>query len=216
MHNEGDAIARVDGYVISVAGAGSKVGKRMKIRIERATRTSAYAVLTSARPLERPVEAADLAELEVEIKPRPRRRPPAKKNVEEALPEADPEESAEPEPAAVEAPAAGGAEERPVAPRRKTRRGSRGGRGRTKKKVVEGVAPEVVVEAPPEPEQEPDASAEAEPPSPKTDDAAERPKRKTRRGSRGGRNRRRRTPVADGAKGADAPVTAFAAEEEPG
>jgi ribonuclease E len=200
----------VDGYVISVAGAAGKVGKRMKIRIERATRTSAYAVLTSARPRERPVEAADLAELELEGKPRSRRRPPRKK-VAETPPAVGRDEGAEGETDEVDEPTAGAGER----PRRKTRRGSRGGRGRTKKKVAAEITPEGAVDASePEPEQE--ASVGAASDGSQADGEPDRPRRKTRRGSRGGRNRRRRAPGADGAEGAEVPVGTFAADEEPG
>jgi ribonuclease G len=86
-------------------------------------------------------------------------------------------------------------------PKKKTRRGSRGGRGRKKKAAVaaDGAAPNGA-EAVPEPEPEPEpleAVPKAETPSPNGDEpVAEKPKKKTRRGSRGGR-RRKKKPAGD-------------------
>jgi len=214
--NEGDAIARLDGYVIAVAGAGSKVGRRMKIRIERATRTSAYAVLTSTKAVEKPVEATDLDELETDAKPK-RRRSRAKKPAELAVEEQVAEDALAGEPAA-EMPGAE-AEERP---KKRTRRGSRGGRGR-KKKVTDAGAPmaaETVELKPPETEEvEPDTPVE---PEQAPEDGQEvTPRKKTRRGSRGGR-RRKRPPAVDGDQPLEAEpapaeaVGLFAGEEEDG
>jgi ribonuclease G len=45
MYNVDDAVAKVDGYIISVAGAGRFVGQKRLVRIEDAGRTSATAVL---------------------------------------------------------------------------------------------------------------------------------------------------------------------------
>lgn len=45
MYNPDDAIARIDGYVVSVAGASKDVGKDRKVHIDRVTRTCAYASL---------------------------------------------------------------------------------------------------------------------------------------------------------------------------
>ena len=209
--DEGDAIARLDGYVIAVAGAGSKVGRRMKIRIERATRTSAYAVLTSAKTVEKPVEATDLDELEPAATPKPRRRS-AKKPVEPPAEGQAAEEPAAEEPAAEEAEAEAPGAEVEARPKKRTRRGSRGGRGR-KKKVVGAETPEAVgVEPPAE-------IVEAEPAGEGVQEV--KPKKKTRRGSRGGR-RRKRPVTAEGEQPAEAgpalgePVTSFAGEEERG
>ena len=47
-HHPDDAIGRLDGYVIAVAGAAGQVGETVRARIERATRTVAYAVLADA------------------------------------------------------------------------------------------------------------------------------------------------------------------------
>jgi ribonuclease G len=45
MYNVDDAVAKVDGYIISVAGGGPFVGQKLLVRIEEAGRTSATAVL---------------------------------------------------------------------------------------------------------------------------------------------------------------------------
>ncbi|HMI69668.1 MAG TPA: hypothetical protein VK510_06710, partial [Solirubrobacteraceae bacterium] len=45
MYAVDDAVAKVDGYIISVAGGGSHVGEKRLVRIEEAGRSSATAVL---------------------------------------------------------------------------------------------------------------------------------------------------------------------------
>ena len=45
MYNVDDAVAKIDGYVISVGGAGRLVGSKVLVRIEEAGRTSARAVV---------------------------------------------------------------------------------------------------------------------------------------------------------------------------
>jgi ribonuclease G len=71
LHEDEDAIARLDGYVITVAGAGGSVGKKVKVRIEHAGRTSAHAVLAEPSPDGRP--ETEGAEEEAE-RPPPRER----------------------------------------------------------------------------------------------------------------------------------------------
>ena len=44
MYNEDDAVAKIDGYIISVAGGGGHVGEKRLVRIEEVGRTSAGAV----------------------------------------------------------------------------------------------------------------------------------------------------------------------------
>ena len=45
MYNVDDAIAKIDGYVISVSGGGAFVGEKKMIRIDDVKRTAAYASL---------------------------------------------------------------------------------------------------------------------------------------------------------------------------
>jgi ribonuclease G len=133
LHAETDAIARLDGFVITVAGAAGQVGEKVSIRIEDVGKTSARAVLASV-------------------------------NGEK--------------------------------PRKKTRRGSRGGRGR-KKKPVEQAPAEVgaVVEEAEAPEAE------------EKDKPADVKKRKTRRGSRGGRGRKKKPVESAPEAGQEGPLS---------
>jgi ribonuclease G len=50
MYSPGDAVAKVDGYVISVTGAGPYVGEKHLVRIDEAGRTAALASLLDAEP----------------------------------------------------------------------------------------------------------------------------------------------------------------------
>ncbi len=49
MYNVDDAVAKIDGYIVSVAGGGVHVGEKRLVRIEEAGRTSATAVLVDDR-----------------------------------------------------------------------------------------------------------------------------------------------------------------------
>jgi ribonuclease G len=140
-HEERDAIARLNGYVVTVTGAGDRVGEKVKIRIERATRTAAYAVLADgAAPAQAPADDGASEEPKPSTRPRRARRGSRggrgrkKKTAATATATAEVKEEAPAETSA-EAPT-----EEKEKPKRKTRRGSRGGRGR-KKKTVES-APE--------------------------------------------------------------------------
>jgi ribonuclease G len=48
MYSPGDAVAKVDGYIISITGGGNYVGEKHMVRIEEAGRTSAVASLVDA------------------------------------------------------------------------------------------------------------------------------------------------------------------------
>jgi ribonuclease G len=50
MYSPGDAVAKVDGYLISVTGGGDYVGQKQLVRIEEAGRTSAIASLIDVPP----------------------------------------------------------------------------------------------------------------------------------------------------------------------
>ena len=47
MYNEDDAVAKLDGYVVSVSGAASLVGERTLVRIEQVGRSAAVASLVN-------------------------------------------------------------------------------------------------------------------------------------------------------------------------
>jgi ribonuclease G len=130
LHDSSSAVGRVDGFAVSVGGASKLVGRKVKVHVERVLDGTAYAQLLSPAPAASagpPVTAESEAE-------KPTRRARARK-VEEVLPEEvaeTPGEEAEAEAEAPEAVAAG-PEESEAPPKRKTRRGSRGGRGRKRK-----------------------------------------------------------------------------------
>jgi ribonuclease G len=130
LHAEADAIARLDGYVITVAGGASHVGEKVGIRIEDVGKTSARAVLAA---------------------------------------------------------------ENGTKPKKKTRRGTRGGRGRKKK--TEAATPTVE-----------DVGAGHAPPDEESPPAEEKPKKKTRRGSRGGRGRKKKAVESAPEAGQESPL----------
>jgi ribonuclease G len=203
LHDSTVGVGKVDGLDVSVAGAAKLVGKKVNVEIERVLDGTAYATLVArSADGEQPITAEGEAE-------KPTRRAPAKKAEVEA--EADTgTETAEPETAEPE---------EGERPKKKTRRGSRGGRGR-KKPATNGAAPlEAPVEAKihvPDPELGSEAS-ESEPSSSNGDAAeaadteAPKPKKKTRRGTRGGRNRRKK-PATSGVATADAEADASGSE----
>jgi ribonuclease G len=219
-HDVNSAVGKVDGLVVCVGDASRMVGKNAKVQIERVLNGTAYATLvTRTKQVEPPITAEGEAE-------KPTRKPPARKKqggtkaeepVEEPV-EAEEEISEEPEedePEAVEAeatPEAAPEADGAPAPKKKTRRGSRGGRRRKKPATAatssadgDGEGPKIHVPDPDlgraaeadEPEPAPEAAATSES-APSENGAGEdtpKPKKKTRRGSRGGR-RRRKSPAA--------------------
>ena len=49
MYNPGDAVAKIDGYIISITGGGAYVGEKHLVRIDEVGRTAAVASLVDAR-----------------------------------------------------------------------------------------------------------------------------------------------------------------------
>jgi ribonuclease G len=217
LHDPSVGVAKIDEYEISVSGAASLVGKRVKVRVERVLGGMAYASLVRDRAeVPAPITAEDLAE-----RPTRQQRPKASTRQAPAEPEAEPE-AGEVDAALVEGAPADGDEEAPK--KRKTRRGSRGGRRRRKTPaVVPAEAAELPVNGPIEPVEvsvaiprihlpevtlgrEPEQTDNGTGEEAATDAATEAPKRKrTRRGSRGGRGRRKKA----------AAVVEAAAESDP-
>ncbi len=108
-HFDDAGLARLDKYLISVAGAANQVGKKVKARIERTTSTVAYGVLADAVEPERPVDPE--TELEaLEAAGEPILAKPKAKGLEAAV-AAEPE-SPEPTPRR-ESPRSAPREERP-------------------------------------------------------------------------------------------------------
>jgi len=50
MYNEDDAVAKLDGYIVSVSGAASLVGERTLVRIDKVGRSAAVASLVNPPP----------------------------------------------------------------------------------------------------------------------------------------------------------------------
>jgi ribonuclease G len=227
LHDVDAGVGKLDGLNICVADAAKQVGKKVNVQVERVLDDAAYATLISqAAAVDEPITAESEAE-----KPTRRAAAPATRaktaeldepeldepELDEEEPEADePEEheldADEPEAEAVST--ADGTIEG-GAPKKKTRRGSRGGRGRKKK-----AAPASGLNGAGEPEDvAPPAAARIHVPDPDLGEADEsadelagdgteplKPKRKTRRGTRGGRGRKKKTAAAvataaDGSRG---------------
>src|SRR5919201_4004133 len=91
-HDSSSAVGKVDGYDVCVAGAAALVGKKVKVRIERALDGAAYASLVGRKAAEEPITAEGEAE-------KPTRKPPARKAeaVEEAVVEEEAAEAPEDE-----------------------------------------------------------------------------------------------------------------------
>jgi ribonuclease G len=218
-HDVGAGVGKVDGWSVAVGGAAKLVGKKVQVRVAHLMDGTAYATLvdgpleaqavpiTAEAQAEKPTRASRAkkvepeAEADVELDAEPEEADADDAELEpvvegEVVAEEEAEELEEDEPA-TEAPAAG------AAPKKRTRRGSRGGRGR-KKPTAAGTAVGTTAAAAAQPDEvaepaaeaaEPVAEAPAEAPG-----ADQPPKKKTRRGSRGGRGRKK--PAGAGAAAA--------------
>ena len=216
LYDVESGVGKLNGLDIAVGGAAKLVGKKVKIRVERVLDGTAFATLAGAgKQAAAPITAEGLAE-------KPTRASRSRKVAEEPAAEVDEAEveEAEVEEAedvvdavaeeAVDEPAEGAAEEPADAPKKKrTRRGSRGGRNRKKKPAAavdgDAAANGEVAETAAPPKIHLPAADLGEEPSTDGDEAqteAGAPKKKrTRRGSRGGR--RRRKPAAASAVSAE-------------
>jgi ribonuclease G len=213
LHDAGAGVGKVDGLDVCVANAAKQVGKKVAVQVERVLDGAAYATLVSG---EAAVDAPITAESEAE---KPTRRAAGAattaRTAELVDAEAEEDEEAEVDESEVDEPEAGeqdaeavaaenGTE--PAAPKKKTRRGSRGGRGRKKKTAAAPAAAgngvgEPADVAPPAVARihVPDADLgelDESPEEPAGDVEAPRPKKKTRRGTRGGRGRKKKTAAA--------------------
>jgi predicted RNA-binding protein with TRAM domain len=217
LHDAAAGVGKLDGYDVVVAGAAKLVGKKVSTKVVRVLDGVAYATLAD--------EAAPAARITFEAEAeKPTRAPSRKKEEPEAPAKAEPEPELELiEPEELEAigqpiaePSAEEDADAPEKPAKKrTRRGTRGGRGRKKKASApageaaadgDGSRPVPTIHVPPadlgssETESE-DAAEEGTGSAEEASEAGEaldgQPKRKrTRRGSRGGR-RRRKPPASD-------------------
>jgi ribonuclease G len=245
-HRPADAVAKLNGYAVNVAGAADRLGKTVKVRVQRVGAQSAYAVLVDAPQPEPPVDPETALETDlVEVGAAPKKRSRSRggrgrgaKKPAEATPagETPAEAHAAPEPVADEPGSEDGTAREPVEaggegpekPKRKRRRGSRGGRGRKKKATETPAAasapgdgePDAVPAADPAEAESEAAEASSGSPREAEQSGEEKPRKKTRRGSRGGRNRRRKKPPEPAAEAAAAPeeepITFIAAGEDSG
>jgi ribonuclease G len=126
MYNVDDAIAKIDGYVISIAGGGRHVGQRRLIRINEVKRTAAYASIVSEDGVA-PVPVEPEPEAEPEL-------PVAHASEAAVMSAAEPEEAPRGDRGAASEDAAEerGEVESGGSPRGKRRRGRRGGRRRSR------------------------------------------------------------------------------------
>jgi ribonuclease G len=88
MYDVDDAVAKIDGYIISIAGASPHVGEKRMVRIEQVGRTAASALLLDENgevvtPAPRPAA------------PAPRRRAPRRRSTAKAAAVAEPKAAAE-------------------------------------------------------------------------------------------------------------------------
>ncbi|MFL5955710.1 MAG: Rne/Rng family ribonuclease [Gaiellaceae bacterium] len=253
LHDAHDGVGKVDDVDIVVGDAARLVGKKVKVRITALSEGTAWAELTS--PLDQPDEPLTAeAEAEKPTRTKARRSATAKDEViegeaeeldDDELEDDEAEEEPEDDASAEFAPDTAGEDgETPAPVKKKTRRGSRGGRNR-KKKTASTAGPmssngtEPAPEAVPDTEVQDTAAPETEVPDTNDEpqagpvihvpdrelgasengEAAAPVKKKTRRGSRGGKNRRKKTGAATSgtvaaATGAPA-ASQEAAEPEP-
>jgi ribonuclease G len=123
MYSVDDAVAKVDGYIISVADGGAHVGEKRLVRIEEAGRTSATAVLVEGQPASAngAGSKSDAGKAKSDEKPAPRKR------VRTTRPKPTPKAEAkgDDEPAAADEKAAADGDDVESTPRRRGRRGGR-------------------------------------------------------------------------------------------
>ena len=125
MYEVDDAVAKIDGYIISVVDGGAHVGEKRLVRIEEAGRSAATAVLVEGQPMSPngggAKSAAKPAAKASEEKPAPRKR--VRTTRPKPAPKAEAE--AEDEPAADDEKAASDGDDVESKPRRRGRRGGR-------------------------------------------------------------------------------------------
>jgi ribonuclease G len=222
-HDGTAAVGKVDGVDVVVGDAAQLVGKRVKVRVERVLDGTAYASLARKTKTVEPLTAEAEAE-------KPTRKPPARKESAEAGDveveeiEDDAEIDVEPEEGEIEDAEPTDGEPAAAPAKKKTRRGSRGGRSRKKPAGAGATAgatttihlPPDDLGAPAEAEPAPVSETEPAAPSENGDTPAAPVKKKTRRGSRGGKNRRKRTAsTAAATPSENGSEPAPAAEREP-
>jgi ribonuclease G len=223
---------KVEDIDVIVGDAAKLVGKKVKVRVTAVTEDTAWAeLLTPVEPVDEPLTAEAEAEKPTRVKrPSSRKKSGDTETVEdesEDLELDDLEDETEAEDAVAEQPEAPvDGDDVPVTPKKRTRRGSRGGRNRKKKtatatgtggaiaaaaanggevrEVSDTAAPDTAApidEAAEEPTDEPGGPVIHVPGRDLGTEEGDEPtpvKKKTRRGSRGGKNRKKKTAAASG------------------
>jgi ribonuclease G len=144
-HDGTAAVGRLDGYDVVVAGAAKLVGKKATVHVGLVLDGQAFASLVDAAPSAAPITFESEAE-------KPTRAPSRRKaETETEAPEASIEVERSEEAEAVEEPeaveeAAGEEDAAAATPRKRTRRGSRGGKRRRKPATAAAEAAEAVPE----------------------------------------------------------------------
>ncbi len=206
MYSAGDAVAKVDGYIISVKGAENSVGHKRLVRIDQVGRTEAIAVLIDQPPAKLEEPKPEPAKLDA-AKPAPRRRRAAGKPAGEVA-RAAAEVAVPDDPTAAELDAAEAAAAEIVrddaedeAPKPRATRGR--ARSRRTSKVVQETSAEAAPEAAADdvPQAAANVSDQGTADEPAGTDADGVESATRRRGQRGGR--RRSTAKAGSASSAD-------------
>jgi ribonuclease G len=129
MYDVDDAVAKLDGYIISIAGAARHVGEKRMVRIETVGRTAASALLLDEsgeviRPAPRPA-ARPAARRPRRRSSKPAERPAAIDSQPSPREHPEPVAEIEPPQAPEQAPDEGGEDDLQSKPRRRGRRGGR-------------------------------------------------------------------------------------------
>jgi ribonuclease E len=195
-----------------------ETGRRFAFKTKKSFRLDRFQVLAEGKASE--IEGVEPRPEPAKTRAKRGGRVPAAVALEDAVLEDEPE-------AEEVVPADDGAPPAEEKPKKKTRRGTRGGRGRKKKPATAAATdgaqaakePEPEPQqAEPEPEPEPAVEAAGERGGNGDGTAEEKPKKKTRRGTRGGRRRRKKPageggPAANGEGGESADEPIATAEE---
>jgi ribonuclease G len=186
LHDPSAGVGKLEGFDVVVAGAAKLVGKKAKVVVGRVLEGQAFATLVARDAGEGPITFESEAEKPTRA---PAKRKPAAATALEEEPSEDEPAEVELEAEAEDEPAEADEGEPATAPKRKSRRGSRGGRRRKKKPVEEGAALEA--EAPAEEAGEPSEPA-VEPAT--TEPTVAEPDGGSATGARRAPARRRSTP----------------------
>ena len=190
MYNPDDGVAKIDGYLIDVVGGIAFVGEKKLVRIEKAGRTAAVAVLTGADAETAEAAAKERAEERKRVEERSRRSAAAKRGAaaRKAREEEKPEKPAKAKPKPAKRRAKKEEAEAKAKPRGRQRKRTRP----EEDGAIEAEAVKALTdEEPPEAGTAPAAADEA---SENGDALSSRPRR---RGRRGGRRRSRAKAAAD-------------------